>query len=978
MVKRKFSRLNELGSLMVEAMAMLALISMVTPVLYKKAAERTTELQDINAASQMRSLINSIDNYVKDNYDDLVAGRTITQSECKTASVDYSSFANSSANITVPINHFCYYLPYGFLGSDKEAQDSKTFSSNYKVVLKKVDGDSGRKKTITAFLVANPSTGTLPMIRASRIASMVGSNGGYVNGNQGNGVQGIWAVNNLQTDLGLQAADYANGAIMASSMQAISASGGGDSSENVLYRNKRAGKEYLNTMETHLSMGEEGGKQYNIKNINQLIVGANSADLMDGGIENALYLKKGGINVGDKAKISSDGAISGTSLNITGNATIGGALSAASATIAGALQAATANITGELTVGGSGTFGGAITGASLDVGNGAIKGGPITGTSLNVGTGSITAGNGNFSGNITAVNGNFSGTVNANLFEAPVITATQTLNAGANGAFAQFDATSADINVDKFKVGATSGSKISVTDTATKLRNTTTMDIGLKSSRRLIIDNTGAKLASDLSTTVYGKEEVKINTFTKKLVNIQDGLLTANRPNILPGLVTVRDDFSAIGDKFKLTRTTGNVNTLVFSPYTATAGDAVIYASHTDANAAPRLDIKSSVLQVDSGPSSSYTGIAPGKAVADNANKGSVYIRKGVIELQSPYTFPSTVDEKLYGYIKADRFVDNAALPKTTYDKTDPKKIVTMGALPVIKTGGYTGDYTTYDTYQVNPAYTSVMHDIKLTTRGGARLSDILPDFINKGIYVVDNTYAEGTTDQYVGNWGASGFNPKKSYKECDTHTCRTSPWLGWVPNPQCPPGYAKVMTIMPAGWAMAQAGTPGKSTANSKQSSNLFINYDPESIATKLGNETDSPTPLYFQVNTWLRAGVVSHGQDANFIGWSAIMGFIYPYSYYKTYIDYLGYTNDDFKDATGNIIPEDRRVLWNLFPVYKQQLEAYATVYCYFDRNNFGKKYVGDYDQLLRWRTPYNKGWNSEYVKRLNDGALPYDDPW
>ena len=48
-----------------------------------------------------------------------------------------------------------------------------------------------------------------------------------------------------------------------------------------------------------------------------------------------------------------------------------------------------------------------------------------------------------------------------------------------------------------------------------------------------------------------------------------------------------------------------------------------------------------------------------------------------------------------------------------------------------------------FDYYQVNPAYPSVIHDIKLTTRGGARLSDILPDFINKGIYVLDNTYKE-------------------------------------------------------------------------------------------------------------------------------------------------------------------------------------------------------------------------------------------
>ncbi len=959
MVKRKFSRLNELGSLMVEAMAMLALISMVTPILYKKAAERTTELQDINAASQMRSLIKSIDDYVKDNYDDLVAGKTITQSECKTSSVNYSSFTNSSANITVPINHFCYYLPYGFLGSDKEAQDSKTFSSNYKVVLKKVDGDSGRKKTITAFLVANPNNETLPMIRASRIASMVGSNGGYVDGNKGNGVQGIWTLDNLQTDLGLNAGDYSNGAIMASSMQSISASGGGDSSENVLYRNKRAGKDYLNTMETDLSMGEAAGRQYNIKNINQLIVGANSADMMDGGIENALYLKKGGINVGNKAKISSNGDISGTSLNITGGATIGGALSAASATISGALQAATANITGNLTVGGSGAFGGAITGASLDVGSGAISGGPITGTSLNVGNGTITAGNGNFSGDITAVNGNFSGTVNANLFEAPVITATQTLNAGANGAYAQFDASSADINVDTFNVGATSGSKISVNGTDTKLRNTTTMDVGLSDNRRLIMNNTGVGITSDLLATTYGATGVNIGTSAGKLVNIQEDLLTARSPAnaASKGLVNVRDDFYAIGEKFKLTRDGSNNNTLVFSPYSAGAGDAVIYANHTDAGGAPRLDIKSSVLQVDSGPNASYINIAPGAAVAGNANKGSVYIRKGVVELQSQYDTinHTTGNSSAMGYIKADRFVDNAVLD--------------TNALPVVTSGGYSGGYVGYDAYQVNPAYTSVMHDIKLTTRGGARLSDILPDFINKGIYVVDNTYKEEVGD-WTGKTSTQLDTMGSSSNECAAHTCRTSPWLGWIPTPQCPPGYGKVITITPAGWAMAQAGTPGKYTGTNHKSPDVAVNYNPKTVTDALSDPSAEATPLYFQKSTWLRANVYAHGSDASFIGWSAIMGFMYPYSYYKDYLTHLGIGHGS--------VAEDKAIIWNLFPVFKQQLEAYATVYCYFDRTNFNTTYVGDYDQLLNKRAVYNKANTSSYTTRLNDPKLNYTDPW
>lgn len=179
------------------------------------------------------------------------------------------------------------------------------------------------------------------------------------------------------------------------------------------------------------------------------------------------------------------------------------------------------------------------------------------------------------------------------------------------------------------------------------------------------------------------------------------------------------------------------------------------------------------------------------------ADRGSVYIRKGIVELESSYGTKLT-DAQVQaqatsgndkGYVRADRFVSNRGW-------TNP---ITGGVVSSFNRG------TTYDAYQVNPAYTSVMHDIKLTSRGGARLSDILPDFINKGIYVVDNTYLET-----FGSWeNSSGCPSKTSGNSCQTvsssyvannHTDWTSPWLGVVPAPMCPPGYAKVITITPAG----------------------------------------------------------------------------------------------------------------------------------------------------------------------------------
>lgn len=60
------------------------------------------------------------------------------------------------------------------------------------------------------------------------------------------------------------------------------------------------------------------------------------------------------------------------------------------------------------------------------------------------------------------------------------------------------------------------------------------------------------------------------------------------------------------------------------------------------------------------------------------------------------------------------------------------------------KTYNVHGGDTSMNKFRVNPAFTSVMNDIKITSRGGARLSEALPNYILKGIYDLNNTYARG------------------------------------------------------------------------------------------------------------------------------------------------------------------------------------------------------------------------------------------
>lgn len=102
--------------------------------------------------------------------------------------------------------------------------------------------------------------------------------------------------------------------------------------------------------------------------------------------------------------------------------------------------------------------------------------------------------------------------------------------------------------------------------------------------------------------------------------------------------------------------------------------------------------------------------------------------------------------------------------------------------------------------------------------------------------------------------------------------------------------------------------------------------------------------------------------------------MGFAYPVSLYKNII----------QNIIGSL-PEDGDVYWNIFPVRVKTLEAYATVYCYFDRTNLynsGLKdqYTDKYDQLNNFRmsTSGNRTKDSTYLDRLDDPSLKYKEPW
>lgn len=1040
MLKRKFSRLSEIGSLMVEAMAMLALISMVTPILYKKAAERTTELQDINAASQMRSLVKSVDDYVKDNYDKIIAGDKVTNSAGNEQ--NYSVLGSGSGKVTVPMAHFRDYLPYGFLDNNGAVQETKTFGKDYKVVLKKVDATVGgtggaTKKTITAFIVAPPKEGdSFPMLRASRIASMIGSNGGYAEKKGGkvvaNGVQGIWSISDMNAELGVTAT---NGAIVASSVQPIIAAGGGGDSENYLYRKYHATKPELNEMQTDLYMGGIKSPSKNILNVNQMIITADNAGKFVQGTDDtkALYVKGGGAYIkgalsamADVFKVDATGMKYGTLFSVdTTNLKYGtdGSVIKASASDLNLLN-------GKIVVNSSGTKIDSKTNIAGDtvIGDltGAVNKTDGTANKLTV------KGNADVTGIFTA------GEIRTEKFKS------QELYAGMDSTYKEADANlhvtkalatlkQADFTVatDKLVIKPTASSMknetITLTGTGTDgtkvsklllnanaaLSSTGTTAVSATGAATLYSTGSGVGIytGSTVPTAVANEVSVqdnmfRVNNFTSLIDSVVKGFTIKDKA--VPTKIVEHDIEGAVSrvrsmnfqvenpnraSVFTVNPKEANKESVVADVQTFNVKSEGIVIDPTDANSNRDVVVKNGTTTATNTTGYTYIGKgrldvrdagtkvlvvdAKGTDKAVTTGRGSVYIRKGVVELESPYTSTITdavakagaSDANDKGYVRADRFVSNREF-------TAP---ISSGVPAKFNRG------VIYDAYQVNPAYTSVMHDIKLTTRGGARLSDILPDFINKGIYVVDNTYKES-----VGSWEEPKDCPSfTSGKSCQTiksnanvasnHTDWTSPWLGVVPAPVCPPGYAKVITITPAGFAMAQAGIPGPDTK--KKRDIVIVNYPRDPNADYTANPSGRPTPLYFQKSTWLRAKVYTHGSDDSFKGWSAIMGFMYPYTYYSQYMKDIGVVGGS---------PSSDTIAWNLFPVFRKQLEAYATVYCYFDRKgNLGTKFNKDivdidYDQLSNFRAPMSGkavgtvGSDSDYINRLNDPNLKYTEPW
>lgn len=1019
-MKNSWKIYAERGSMMVEALAMLGLITMVTPVLYKKAAERTTELQDINTASQMRTISKALDDYISDNYTDLSAG--------------------DLGAVAIDKNDILPYLPYGFDINNSKMFDEFQFAIRNELI------DAGTPKehsAITGTILAKSDSG-VPMMRAAKIASMIGANGGVVNNNRVQGVQGGWGGE--VSDFFGEGANVANGSLAVSSVHAVTSAGGGGEveSDHVLYRDDSHGVEG-NTMVTNLIMGGN-----DIDSVNKLIADADQIELVTNG---GTVVTDGNLEVGADATVTgSISADSGTIANLleAGSATINETLKAAGEalnvtstditmkpTATTEIASPTVKVTGATTITSDGGAVIAATGNNVGINagnNGNIKfntndlvidsagshlvtvndgkkqdggllvrGGVAGADSSDTGAFALAVDGSAYVVNNARIGGNLylGGSLDADKLYGRTELGGGKLSDGTYNFVAGKD--SVDIAGNNFTVGdwvetTASKARVGYGDTAGLNVSRAQADL-YASDAKLEMKSRQALLTTGFNFNVKTGNEKSETQFSEFVVSSLGAFLEVKYGG-------ARRAFEAMGGGTILKGTKGSAETSTAPTLALAYGKATITADKMLVNS-DNLKLNENNLVFDS------NAVFP--ADTSVRSSGVRINREGIIDLPrgTKPTSDSTVGKLgTPGYIRADRLVANQAFEEVSenmvhYDGTDGSKVASKP----------------YDAYQVNPAYTSVMHDIKLTTRGGARLSDILPDFINKGIYVLDNTYKEeGEKDwtKYSVAEGKGGNPPQITGApgECGSLDCVASPWLGFVPTPQCPPGYSKVITINPIRWKMAQAyaisqaenfdigniftGETNKKVLELPKYNAYFTTpLNPNAARFQLAknngeNHThtvESGLPLTFQVNTWLNTtvyGVRKGGENANdttnhnarfndFLGWHAIMGFLY---YGSDYTEWLTVATGSAGDYSG-------KVIWNLFPVLTQEMAAIANVYCYFERRNMTelpawswKQNLVDggavgYNQLTNFRSGYLKN-NPSYRERLNDPALGYDEVW
>ena len=793
------TEMNERGALMIEAIALLGLMTMMSPMVVRQTADRTSEMEEVAIAGQIKELKDALSNWITSNYaseaNTLNGSHTAVNKKSISAS-DLAPYLSSSmidgANFRGNKLIDNYKLGVRQVCIEKQDTTSPTYATS------PCNGaDCGLSATIkcsrykmTGVVLSDSGSQEIDDRRATRIASMVGADGGYmctskvstalsVDKKKLLGTQGIWEGDvsdyfddaSVNTDVG--------GRVAATTVYAEGFAG------DYLYR-KPNSMPGANSMFTTLDMG---GANENCDN------GTNGACHQ---IKNA-----GGLEVvGGKIIIRSQNTGAGndqTWTNTDGKTKI--ALGADKVLM---------NVSNDILLQGStgGKLWLAADRAHLYKGDGSVK---IDGSqsfmsygeSKFVATNSTVTMRSNDSNRLAINNsGTTLNTGNINTSASGYInTHTNSYINTVAGSYINMTA-STDINADAQSMALNAATQATIRGGASTLTmENNNILLSTNSSSQLHMTNAdihmNAPTLINISSGPYLMELIGTGNTRRARIGYFDGSATADsNATFVPGHATVGTTGSSgtamlnlesnstpqiqlqtnIGAHnmglFKLTPTKAAIE------LTSDGSDQTALELLVRNGSSPRIHFNGTDLSVSVFGDTSQMG-ARGKAIRIANIQGSAS------ESNSPIAFyPESgriggsffqPEDKIWngsawvnivhtrGHLKLDTsHANEGKMLGNVYQLNGVNAAVDINVASI--GAGAPTPYNVhdrdekYDRFRVDPAFISVMNDIKITSRGGARLSEALPNYILKGIYVLSNSYR-------AGRWPCSAASGDCSFK---------------------------------------------------------------------------------------------------------------------------------------------------------------------------------------------------------------------
>lgn len=789
------TRQNERGALMIEAIALLGLMTMMSPMVVRQTADRTAEMEEVAVAGQMKEMKDALSNWIDAHYQERTAA--------------YANSNTLDTHFTVNASQLAEYLSENYL--DGSNFRGNKLADGFDIGVRaqcteaaKIDGSdcvSGTCYSMTngavtsiadtattkcsrykmTGMILSRSDSEIDDRRASRIASMIGADGGYmrtstlVNAMSAGtaaeemtkimGAQGIWEGNVGDFFTGMSTAR--GGRVAATTTYSSGFSG------DYLYRKKVDGLPGANSMFTDLDMG--GATECNADGCHKinnaggmeviggkiLIRSRNGAAARDGVVGNSGDADYARIALAtDESHVYSNNSVTiGTGPNMN-NASVRVA--------SGVVDLTPAAVSGTYMNMRNGNVGFQVQSTTLNMNSGYINGRAPGGIEFNAYSGDFKARAGR-DANITASRGLILNALGGNTRmysagETDIVANTNMTLDATN----RMDLYGRQINAqaDSGFTASIGGGNTSLTMTNGAIRQRTThTHINMSDGNRWVqmqAEGSGLTIANTYMSGYVPRTSSEKVTFgldnkgfdislgnhaamastLRRLFYQNNGLELYTRANTISdgyGHLTReghRIDFTYGDSRMNNHRLVSIVASQGSNPTSKGAAISIIAGdniSDPDPFENPLVS-----LYGESGRISG--GFFQPERIAMNRGVFSNTVRNRIVTSIDQNTGAQTV-EVLDG---ADTRTPGAGRAGRG-TSMDARVIIGNDALgsDYVPYFSHDGD-SDYDRFRVDPAFISVMNDIKVTSRGGARLSEALPNYILKGIYEMTNSYGSG------------------------------------------------------------------------------------------------------------------------------------------------------------------------------------------------------------------------------------------